>query len=86
MTHPKVYAAVAGIAVAAGLGGAALYDLVRTPSVPSSVWSESTGRLVADRPALISSTDFSAAAETAVHAVVHVKTAVEQGYTFNAFN
>ncbi len=86
MTQPKVFAAFAGVALAAGLGGAALYDAFRTPTGPQSMWSESTGRFVADRPALVTSTDFSAAAETAVHAVVHVKTAVEQGYTFNPFN
>ncbi len=33
-----------------------------------------------------SSTDFSAAAEQAVHSVVHVKTSVEQGYMMSPFN
>lgn len=85
MTQTKVFAAFAGIALAAGLGGAALYDAFRAPSSSSAFWSESHARLVADHPALVSSTDFSAAAESAVHAVVHVKTSVEQGYTFNPF-
>ncbi|MFM6998166.1 MAG: S1C family serine protease, partial [Bacteroidota bacterium] len=85
MNQTKVLAAFAGIALAAGLGGAAIYDALSSPVASSALWNESNGRLVADHPALISSTDFSAAAETAVHAVVHVKTSVEQGYTFNPF-
>ena len=84
--NAKFLIASAGIALAAGLGGAALYDVVRPERTLAGTWSESAGRLVADRPALVTSTDFSAAAETAVHAVVHVKTSVEQGYTFNPFN
>ena len=42
-------------------------------------------RLVADVPGIAGSTDFSAAAESAVNSVVHVKTSVEQGYYFNPF-
>jgi S1-C subfamily serine protease len=36
-------------------------------------------------PGIAGSTDFSAAAESAVNSVVHVKTSVEQGYYFNPF-
>ena len=83
--NAKTFAAVTGLALVAGVGGSALYDAVRGPQFSSATWSESNGRLVADHPALVTSTDFSAAAEQAVHAVVHVKTSVEQGYTFNPF-
>ena len=83
--NAKTLAAVTGLALVAGVGGSALYDAVRGPQFSSATWSESNGRLVADHPALVTSTDFSAAAEQAVHAVVHVKTSVEQGYTFNPF-
>ena len=83
--NAKTFAAVTGLALAAGVGGSSLYDTVRGPQSPATSWSESNGRLVADHPALVTSTDFSAAAEQAVHAVVHVKTSVEQGYTFNPF-
>lgn len=81
--NAKTFAAVTGLALAAGVGGSALYDAVRGPQSTASSWSASNGRLVANHPALVTSTDFSAAAEQAVHAVVHVKTSVEQGYTFN---
>ena len=74
--NAKTFAAVTGLALAAGVGGSALYDTVRGPQSPATSWSESNGRLVADHPALVTSTDFSAAAEQAVHAVVHVKTSV----------
>jgi serine protease Do len=83
--NAKMFAAVAGTALVAGLGGAAVYDQFRTEPIAFSSWSDGAGRLVANQPALVTSTDFSAAAEQAVHAVVHVKTSVEQGYTFNPF-
>lgn len=83
--NAKSLAAFSGLALAAGIGGAALFHAVQPESPRNLAWSESYGRLVADHPALVTSTDFSAAAEQAVHAVVHVKTSVEQGYTFNPF-
>lgn len=83
--NTKTYATVAGIAIIAGVSGSAFYETIRKPFFEPSNSIESQVQLVADRPGIISSTDFSAAAEQAVHAVVHVKTSVEQGYTFNPF-
>ena len=84
--NTKTIVALGALALAAGAGGAALYDVFRSMDSPSSSWNESSATLIGNRPALVSSTDFSAAAEMAVNAVVHVKTSVEQGYTFNPFN
>ena len=76
--NTKTIVALGALALAAGAGGAALYDVFRSTDSPTSSWNESSATLIGNRPALVSSTDFSAAAEMAVNAVVHVKTSVEQ--------
>ena len=69
-------------------GGLLAFGAVKTmETVAGSGWMplHAPVQTVANVPGITSSTDFSAAAENAVHSVVHVKTSVEQGYYFNPF-
>ena len=69
-------------------GGLLAFGAVKTvETAAGSGWTPLNApvQAVANVPGITSSTDFSAAAENAVHSVVHVKTSVEQGYYFNPF-
>ena len=79
-----VIAVTAG-SVAGGFLGAMAFQAERE----SQTWTEHNPVVQTRSESLAgisTSTDFSAAAESAVHSVVHVKTSVEQGYTMSPFN
>jgi Do/DeqQ family serine protease len=78
------------IAVTAGsVGGGFLGAMAFQAERESQSWTEHNPVVQTRSESLAgisTSTDFSAAAESAVHSVVHVKTSVEQGYTMSPFN
>ena len=78
------------IAVTAGsVGGGFFGAMAFQAERESQTWTEHNPVVQTRSESLAgisTSTDFSAAAESAVHSVVHVKTSVEQGYTMSPFN
>lgn len=74
------------ISLLGGIGGAAIFQQSQPEMVFQANQPLPPSQIVNNiRPGIVSSTDFSSAAELAVHSVVHVKTTVEQGYYFNPF-
>ncbi|MFM1884289.1 MAG: hypothetical protein RL168_473 [Bacteroidota bacterium] len=78
------------IAVSAGsVAGGFLGAMAFQAKSEAQTWTEHLPIVQTRSEALAgisTSTDFSSAAEMAVHSVVHVKTSVEQGYTMSPFN
>ncbi len=71
-----------------GIGGGFLGAMAFENTQSSKEWSPPVSEVQTRATAvsgITTSTDFSTAAQTAVHSVVHVKTSVEQGYTMNPF-
>jgi len=74
------------ISILGGISGAAIFQQSQPEQVIHEHHTIPASQLASNiRPGIVSSTDFSSAAEQAVHAVVNVKTTVEKGYYFNPF-
>ncbi|MDO7648299.1 MAG: trypsin-like peptidase domain-containing protein, partial [Schleiferiaceae bacterium] len=74
------------IGILGGISGAAIFQQSQPQQVVYENHTLPASQLTSNiRPGIVSSTDFSSAAEQAVHAVVNVKTTVEKGYYFNPF-
>ena len=88
MNRTTLLTAVAftGLSVAGGFAGAWAF----ASQDDSGEWTPATQAMQtgarSTTAGIGTSTDFSDAAEQAVHSVVHVKTSVEQGYTMSPFN
>ncbi|CAI8279383.1 MAG: Periplasmic pH-dependent serine endoprotease DegQ [Owenweeksia sp. TMED14] len=77
---------IIGISIVGGITGAALFSQSASQDSEKNLSDTIQSVNVIERvQGIASSTDFSLAAEEAIHSVVHVKTSVEQGYYYNPF-
>ncbi len=75
---------IAAISLTGGIAGSAIYSNISFENEVIAKKVQSV-KVIERVQGIASSTDFSIAAEEAIHSVVHVKTSVEQGYYYNPF-
>jgi serine protease Do len=75
ITAGSIFGGIAGSYILKEFNSNSDWERIESPQLQSRLTS-----------GISTSTDFSNAAETAVHSVVHVKTSVEQGYSMTPFN
>ena len=75
---------IAAISLTGGIAGSAIYSNISFEN-EAIVEKVQSVKVIERVQGIASSTDFSIAAEEAIHSVVHVKTSVEQGYYYNPF-